>query len=197
SLYDVGYGIGQAQAQDRLFQMELVRKAATGNVAELFGVDFLSDDEDARRQFYSEEELQSLATTVSCPVQTLVQGFVDGVNAYVAAIYADTTLKDVPHEFFFVPTAIRLQGNGTIPTGVRYTVETIGGNEVYKPDKWRTTDVAAIAVLLAGRFGSGGGRPRPPAAPPPPPPAQTGGRPPPPPVYSVRGWRGVSRGAHP
>src|SRR5207244_11552589 len=28
----------------------------------------------------------------------------------------------------------------------------------YKPDKWRTTDVAAIGVLLAGRFGSGGGR---------------------------------------
>jgi len=158
SLYDVGYGIGQAQAQDRLFQMELVRKSATGNVAELFGVDFLSDDEDARRQFYSEEERQYLATTVSCPVQTLVQGFVDGVNAYVDAIYADTTLKDVPHEFFFVPTAIRLQGNGTIPTGVRYTVETIGGKEVYKPDKWRATDVAAIAVLLAGRFGSGGGR---------------------------------------
>jgi len=158
SLYDVGYGIGQAQAQDRLFQMELVRKSATGNVAELFGVDFLSDDEDARRQFYSDDELQYFATTVSCPVQTLVQGFVDGVNAYVDAIYADTTLKDVPHEFFFVPTAIRLQGNNTIPTGVRYTVETIGGTEVYKPDKWRTTDVAAIAVLLAGRFGSGGGR---------------------------------------
>src|SRR5262250_4020853 len=99
SLYDVGYGMGQAQAQDRLFQMELVRKSATGNVAELFGVDFLSDDEDARRQFYSEEERQYLATTVSCPVQTLVQGFVDGGNAYVDALYAETTLQDVPHEF--------------------------------------------------------------------------------------------------
>jgi acyl-homoserine lactone acylase PvdQ len=37
TLYDAGYGMGQAQAQDRLFQMELVRKSATGNVAELFG----------------------------------------------------------------------------------------------------------------------------------------------------------------
>src|SRR4029453_5628073 len=53
TLYDVGYGMGQAQAQDRLFQMELVRKSATGNVAELFGTDFLSDNIDARRQFYS------------------------------------------------------------------------------------------------------------------------------------------------
>ena len=158
SLYDVGYGMGQAQAQDRLFQMELVRKSATGNVAELFGSDFLSDDIDARRQFYSQEELDVLATNVSCPTQTLVRGFVDGVNAYIAQIYGDTTLASVPHEFFFVPTAIRLSGNGTIPSGVRYTIETIGGVEVYKPDAWRTSDVAAIGVLLAGRFGSGGGR---------------------------------------
>src|SRR5262245_32913614 len=139
TLYDVGYGMGQAQAQDRLFQMELVRKSATGNVAEVFGTDFLSDDVDARRQFYSTEEQQYLYTTVSCPVQTLVQGFVDGVNAYVDEIYADTTLARVPHEFFFVPTAIRLQGNGKIPSGVRYTVETIGGVEVYKPDAWTVT----------------------------------------------------------
>src|SRR5262245_21406334 len=92
TIYDVGYGMGQAQAQDRLFQMELVRKSATGNVAELFGTDFLSDDIDARRQFYSEEEQQYLYTTVSCPVQTLVQGFVDGVNAFIDEIYADQTL---------------------------------------------------------------------------------------------------------
>jgi len=158
SLYDVGYGMGQAQAQDRLFQMELVRKSATGNLAEVVGRDFLSDDIEARRQFYSQEELDALSTSVSCSTQTVVQGFVDGVNAYLQTIYADTTLASVPHEFFFLPTAIRLQGNGDIPTGVRYTVETIGGVEVYKPDAWRTTDVAAIGVLLAGRFGSGGGR---------------------------------------
>jgi len=41
---------------------------------------------------------------------------------------------------------IRLQGNFTIPSGVRYSVVTIGGQEVYKPDAWRTTDVAAVAV---------------------------------------------------
>src|SRR5262249_23475713 len=101
---------------------------------------------------------QYLYTTVSCPVQTLVQGFVDGVNAYIDEIYGDQTLARVPHEFFFVPTAIRVQGNGSIPSGGRYTVETIGGTEVYKPDAWRVTDVGAIGVLLAGRFGSGGGR---------------------------------------
>jgi penicillin amidase len=157
--YDVGFGMGQAQAQDRLFQMELVRKSATGNVAELFGRDFLNDDIDARRQFYSEEELQYLASTLSCPVQTVVQGFVDGVNAYIDQIYADPTLASVPSEFFFLPLAILVQGGtGTFPSGVRYTIETVNGAQVYKPDAWRISDVAAVGVLLAGRFGSGGGR---------------------------------------
>src|SRR5690242_1056695 len=158
TLYDVGYGTGIAQAQDRLFQMEFVRKSATGNLAEIAGRDFLSSDEDTRRQFYSEEERAYLYSTLSCDVQTLVQGFVDGVNAWIDQIYADTSLANVPHEFFFLPTVIRIQGNGQIPSGVRYSVVTIGGTEVYKPDAWRTTDVAAVTVLLAGRFGSGGGR---------------------------------------
>src|SRR3989442_6820869 len=138
--------------------MEFVRKAATGNLAEVAGRDFLSDDEDTRRQFYSEEERQYLFTTVSCDLQALVQGFVDGVNAWIDEIFADPSLARVPHEFFFLPTVVRIQGNGQIPSGVRYSVVTIGGKQVYKPDAWRVTDVGAIAALLAGRFGSGGGR---------------------------------------
>src|SRR4051812_40638972 len=56
NLYDAGYGIGQAQAEDRLFQMEFVRKSASGHLAEVAGTSFLSDDQDARRQFYTTEE---------------------------------------------------------------------------------------------------------------------------------------------
>jgi penicillin amidase len=158
SLYDVGYATGIAQAEDRLFQMEFVRKSATGNLAEIAGRDELGSDEDTRRQFYTEEERAYLFSTLRCDLQSLVQGFVDGVNAHVDAIYGDPTLSRVPHEFFFLPTVVRIQGNGQIPSGVRYTVETIGGHEVFKPDRWRTTDVVAIGALLAGRFGSGGGR---------------------------------------
>ena len=44
TLYDVGYGTGVAQAQDRLFQMEFVRKSATGHLAEIAGRDFLGAD---------------------------------------------------------------------------------------------------------------------------------------------------------
>src|SRR5207247_4856458 len=166
TLYDVGYGTGLAQPAARCVPMKFVRKRATANLAEVAGRDFLSDDEAARRQFYSEEERQFLYSTLSCELQNLVQGFVDGANAWIEQIYADTSLANVPHEFFFLPIVVRLQGNGQIPSGVRYSIVTIGDQEVYKPDAWRTTDVAAITVLLAGRFGSGGGRQLRQAAPP-------------------------------
>src|SRR5262245_44168296 len=129
SLYEVGYNVGVAQAQDRLFQMEFTRKSANGTLAEVAGRDALGDDQDTRRQFYSEEERASLFSTLSCDVQQVVQGFVDGVNAWVDQIYADQTLADVPHEFFFLPTVVRFLGNFMIPSGVRYTIETIGGTE--------------------------------------------------------------------
>ena len=53
-VYDVGYAMGLAQAEDRLFQMEFARKSATGNLAEIAGRDTLGDDEDTRRQFEKE-----------------------------------------------------------------------------------------------------------------------------------------------
>src|SRR6478736_1383738 len=81
SLYDVGYATGIAQAEDRLFQMEFVRKSATGNLAEIAGPDQLGSDEDTRRQFYSEEERTYLFSTLRCNLRSLVQGYVDGVNA--------------------------------------------------------------------------------------------------------------------
>ena len=44
-------------------------RVATGNLAEVVGPDFLADDEDTRRQFYSEEERQYLFSTLSCDLQ--------------------------------------------------------------------------------------------------------------------------------
>ena len=76
--------------------MEFVRKSATGYLAEVAGRDFLSDDEDTRRQFYSEEERQFLYSTLSCELQTVVQGFVDGVNAWIAPIAPPSCSRTTP-----------------------------------------------------------------------------------------------------
>ncbi|HZP40759.1 MAG TPA: penicillin acylase family protein [Candidatus Binatia bacterium] len=157
-MYEAGFAIGVAQAEDRLFQMEFTRKAATGNLAEVVGRDFLGADEDTRTQFYSEEERAFLFSTLGCDQQALVQGFVDGINSETDVLFREPGLPRVPHEFFFLPLVVQLQGNGTVPAGARYSIIDVGGRKVYRPDAWRVTDVAAIGALLAGRFGSGGGR---------------------------------------
>lgn len=156
--YEAGFALGVAQADDRLFQMEFTRKSATGNLAEVVGRDFLGSDEDTRTQFYSEEERAFFFTTLGCDQQALVQGFVDGINSEIGVIFREPGLPRVPHEFFFLPLVVQIQGNGTVPAGARYSIVDVGGRKVYRPDAWRVTDVAAIGALLAGRFGSGGGR---------------------------------------
>ena len=40
----VAYGIGYAQAEDRLFQMEILRRAAQGRLSDLLGPDYLQMD---------------------------------------------------------------------------------------------------------------------------------------------------------
>ena len=98
-------------------------------------------------------------STLSCDVQTLVPGFVDGVNAHVAAIYADTTLAARA-------ARVLLPADGHPDPGQRSRSRPAcatrsrrsAAREVFRPDAWRVTDVLAIGALLAGRFGSGGGR---------------------------------------
>ena len=40
----IAYGIGYAQAQERLFQMEVLRRAAEGQLAPLLGASYLEMD---------------------------------------------------------------------------------------------------------------------------------------------------------
>ena len=49
------WGAGYAVAQDRLFQLELFRRATTGRLAEILGAGYLDDDLIARRDYYTRE----------------------------------------------------------------------------------------------------------------------------------------------
>ena len=158
SIYEAAWANGWITAQDRLVQAELTRRSATGQVAELFGAGQLGGDIDTRRQFYTVDERAYFFTTLSCRLQTIFQGYADGFNAYLDQIYSDPSLANVPHEFFFFPLAIRASGNGQIPSGVDFQIVNHNGSEVYRPGPWKVTDTVAIADLLAGEFGGGGGR---------------------------------------
>ena len=60
--YDAWWGVGYAVAQDRLFQLEAFRRATSGRLAEVNGAGSLRDDVIARRDYYTDAEIQQQKT---------------------------------------------------------------------------------------------------------------------------------------
>lgn len=80
---NIAWGIGYAQAQERLFQMEILRRAAEGRLADLLGPDYLTMDVLTLRDSESTaERTQALAALTPGDQQSL-QAYADGVNAVI------------------------------------------------------------------------------------------------------------------
>lgn len=135
------FGAGWAQAQDRLVQMELVRRNAEGTLSAVFGSSQLSSDESTRQQYYTPAEYAAQYQSMPRALRIAVAAFCNGINAYVRQAYATLAARDreVPFEFWFAGTLLKLSGP-------------------YRPPPWRPTDVLAIGANLARSFGGGGGR---------------------------------------
>src|SRR5690242_769041 len=81
--HDLFFAQGYAAARDRLFQLELWRRQATGTVSELLGKRELERDIGARLFKYRGDLAAELAKYHPRGA-AIVGAFVEGVNAYVA-----------------------------------------------------------------------------------------------------------------
>lgn len=81
-IQDVFFMTGYIQAQDRFFQMDLLRKNARGQLSELFGPSLLSRDIELRLVGIERAALASLAKETP-EMNALVQSYADGVNYYM------------------------------------------------------------------------------------------------------------------
>ncbi|HJQ85749.1 MAG TPA: penicillin acylase family protein [Candidatus Binatia bacterium] len=97
------YANGYAQAQDRLFQMDVLRRAATGRLAELLGVDYVLMDQVSRRDGLLPEELERAFGRLARRDRRSIEAYRDGVNAFIEKVTLDPRL--LPFEFFGVPPA--------------------------------------------------------------------------------------------
>jgi penicillin amidase len=75
---------GWVHARDRLFQMDLTRRQASGTLAELVGNTALASDVELRTIGLRRAAERSLAA-LSDETRDLLQAYADGVNAYVAS----------------------------------------------------------------------------------------------------------------
>ncbi len=76
------FGQGFAEANDRLYQIDLNRRAGTGRLSEWFGSLALDFDKDVRKNGYTKAEINTMVGLLSEDVQAAFEGYVSGINAY-------------------------------------------------------------------------------------------------------------------
>jgi penicillin amidase len=80
---DAAFALGYAHAQDRLFQMDLTRRLGSGRLSEIIGPATLATDQ-FMRKLGLERVARANYDRLPADVQSLMQAYAAGVNAYIA-----------------------------------------------------------------------------------------------------------------
>ena len=121
---------GYAVAQDRLWQLELNRRAARGRLAAIFGPSTVNADRVARITGYTDAELDAQFAMLTAEEQQIFDAYLGGINRYISEAALDP-LSKLPFEF-----------------------HALG----FFPQPWTRRDSAAFGVFMVRRFGEIGGR---------------------------------------
>ena len=135
------FGAGYAQAEDRLFLMDVLRHYGAGTLSSFLGAscEFEQMDHDqlllapytpaqAQRQV---DALPRRYGARGALAKSMIDSYVDGVNAYIAAAKVNPALMPVDY--------------------------LAGAPDATVPQPWTDADVVSIAGLIGGIFGKGGG----------------------------------------
>jgi penicillin G amidase len=79
---DLYTAVGYVMAQDRLWQMDLLRRVTLGRLSEIFGKDYIETDVFLRALRYSDKSKKILAALDSVQIRAIVS-FCRGVNEYI------------------------------------------------------------------------------------------------------------------
>jgi penicillin amidase len=136
----LGFGSGYAMAQDRLWQADVLRRTASGRLAELLGPSVLAQDMEMRALWYNQDELLQIYEDWDPGegyehLKPMIEAYVDGINLYISE-------------------ALTAAGQGDLSL---IPVEYIAMELLDKLEPFSVADVVAVTVLMAWRFGGTGG----------------------------------------
>ncbi len=117
---DVFFGLGMAHAQDRLWQMLMLRRTAEGRLSELFGPSTAQIDDLLRRL---DVDRYASASVDALEPETLaaLEAYSDGVNAWIRIVGAEALGRGAPELLLFEPEIA----------------------------PWRPTDSVAVTMMMA------------------------------------------------
>lgn len=118
------YGYGYAVATDRLFQMEMAKRAVLGQAAEVLGPDYLASDI-ANRERFQPESIKAQIAALPKKDKAILKGYAEGFNARIKEVLSNKS-NLLPKQF------------------TQYGFE---------PEAWSSYDVAMIFVgTMANRY---------------------------------------------
>lgn len=99
------FAMGYVTAEDRLWQMDLLRHAGRGQLASFLGSDYIETDKVLRRDGYTDAELQAMFDSLDdrfgsagAAVQQGLTNYAEGVNARMSEVRADFALRPVEYQ---------------------------------------------------------------------------------------------------
>ena len=99
---DVFFALGFAHAQDRLWQMTMLRRTAQGRLSEIFGPETVKVDELMRRYDLYGLALQSVEAQDG-QTRRALEAYSAGVNAWIEEVNAGARGRGAPEFFLFEP----------------------------------------------------------------------------------------------
>jgi len=125
----VWFGVGWAAGQDRLFEMDLLRRSEEGRLAELLGPSAIPGDVKARIRGYTAEEYDVMLAALPAETQSAITALAAGINAWLDRVAADP-VELLPAEY---------------------------GLSSATPEPWTARDVMATAVEIVRSVAAAGG----------------------------------------
>lgn len=93
---DAYFAMGYATAQDRLFQMEIIRAAGKGRLSEIFGKDMIEADK-LYRTVFSPCDVKEVYENISPEPKAALEAYVRGINHYI-----ENRGEPLPFEFLLL-----------------------------------------------------------------------------------------------
>jgi penicillin G amidase len=176
---------GYTQAQDRLWQLEVNRRAREGRLAEILGPGSLAADRNVRTLGHTNDELDAQFAALTAEEQEIIDAYVDGINRYIAEVVAPDLAK-LPFEFHYLQVGVPAlwtvrdevavivgsatepltSGTGELPNQSLFASLTArygssDGLAIFDDLRWRNDPDAPVSVPLDGAIGKLQKAPRP------------------------------------